>query len=211
MVPTLTHTKLTNLSQVGAWGDVKKPYQDIAFLMIVPSANIGGEQIFGLAVVWAHPHEGHLTTLVEAACKLVLLMDDGLDQPYAFVCLSSTTHYAPLSDTGHLSAMTDGVQSINACGHLHQLQTWKLLQHEEHVVFPKGLNGEPEACCFSFPELPPWDTATTSRLAGELSTIEVTLGGAECKSMLTIPPSLVSSAPASHDDTLGRKSPYEAL
>ena len=58
--------------------------------------------------------------------------------------------------------------------------------HEEHVVFPRGLNGEREACHFSFPKLLPWDTAATSRSAGELPTIEVTLGGAECESMLTI-------------------------
>ena len=176
--------------------------------MIVPSTNIGGEQIFGLAVVWAHPHQSCLTTLAEVAHKLALLINDGTDWPYEFVHLSSTTHQMPLSDTGHLGAMTDGVLSVNACGHLHQLQTWKLLQHGEHVVFPKGLNGEQEACCFSFPKLPPWDTTTVGISTGELPPMEVTLGGAEYKSMLTIPSSSASLAPASHHDTLGRKSPY---
>ena len=211
VVPTLTLTQLINLSQAGAWGDIEKPQHDIAFLMIVPSANIRDEQIFGLAVVWANPHQGHLTTLVEAACKLALFMDDSPDWLYAFVCISSTTSHAPLLDAGHIGSMTDGTQSVNTCGHLHQLQTWKLLQHREHVVFPKGLNTELEAHCFSFPELPPWDTATTGGSAGELPPIEVTLGSTECKSMLTIPPSPVSLAPASYHDTLGRKSPYKAL
>ena len=121
VVPTLTHTQLTNLFQAGAWGDIEKPWHDIAFLMIVPSTNIGGEQIFGLAVVWAHPCKGCLTTLEEAACRLALLM--------AFICMSSTTHHVPLSDAGHLGTMTDGILSVNTCSHLHQLQTWKLLQH----------------------------------------------------------------------------------
>ena len=107
--------------------------------------------------------------------------------------------------------MTDSVQSVNACGHLHQLQTWKLLQHGEHVVFPKGLNGELEACYFSFPELPPRDIATASRSAEKLPPIEVTLGGAEHESMLTIPPYPVSLTPASHHNTLGGKLPYEVL
>ena len=57
VVPTLTHTQLTNLSKAGAWGDVEKPWHDIAFLMIAPSTNNGGKQIFGLAAVWAHPHK----------------------------------------------------------------------------------------------------------------------------------------------------------
>ena len=107
--------------------------------------------------------------------------------------------------------MTDSTQSVNVCSHLHQLQTWKLLQHGEHVVFPKGLNGELEAHHFSFPELPPWDTTATDGSAGELLPIEVILGDTEHDSMLTIPPSSASLAPASHHNTLDGKSPYEAL
>ena len=179
--------------------------------MIALSANSGSEQIFGPAVVWAHCHQGHLTTLVEAACKLALLMDDGPDWPYAFVLLSNTTCHMPLSDAGHLGTMTDSTQSVNTCSCLHQLQTWKLLQHREHVVFPEGLNGEMEAHHFSFPELSPWDTATAGRSAWELPPIEMILGGVEHESMLTIPPSPASSVPASHHTTLGGKSPYEAL
>ena len=207
----LTHTQLTNLSQAGAWGDIEKPWHDIAFLMIVLSANFGGKQIFGLAAVWAHPHQCCLDTLVEVAHTLVLLVDDGPNWPYAFICMSSTTHHAPLLDAGHLGTMTDGLQSVNACGHLHQLLTWKLLQHREHVVFPEGLNRELKAHHFSFPELPPWDTATAGGSAGELPPTEVTLGGTKHKSMLTIPPSSVSLTPASHHDKLGGKLPYEAL
>ena len=75
-------------------------------------------------------------------------------------------------------------------------------QHREHAVFPKGLNGELKAHHFSFPKLPPRDTTTTGITAGELPPIEVTLGGAEHESMLTIPSSSVSLAAASNHDTL---------
>ena len=108
--PNLTLT--SQHSQTGAWGDVKKPQHNIAFLMMAPSNNIEGKQISGLAVVWAHPCQGCLTTLAEAACKLALLIDDSLDWPYAFACMSSTTCHAPLSDAGHLGAMTDGIWSV---------------------------------------------------------------------------------------------------
>ena len=107
--------------------------------------------------------------------------------------------------------MTDCIWSINACDCLHQLQTWKLLQHEEHRVFPGGLSRELEVHHFSFPKLPPWDAAAASGSTGELPTIEVTLGGTECKSMLTIPPSLANLTPTSHDDTLGGKLHYGTL
>ena len=51
--------------------------------------------------------------------------------------------HMPLSDNGCISTMMDGICSVNACGQLHQLQLWKLLQHGDSVVFPEGLNGEP--------------------------------------------------------------------
>ena len=108
-VPTLTHTQLANLFQAGAWQDIEDPWCNIAFLMIVPSTNIGGEHIFGLAAVWAHPCQGCLTTLVEVAHKLALLIDDSPDWPYAFAHMNSTTCHMPLSDAGHLGAMTDGI------------------------------------------------------------------------------------------------------
>ena len=159
----------------------------------------------------AHPHQGYLTMLAEAACKLALLVNNSPDWPYAFVHKGSTTCHMPLSDVGHLGTMSDGIWSINACGHLHKLHTWKLLQHRVHVVFPAGLNGELQAHHFSISVFPPLDTATADGSAGELPPTEVTLEGVEHKSMLTIPPSQAYTTPASHHDTLGGKLPYEAL
>ena len=46
VVPTLTHTQLTKLSQAEVWGDIEKPRHDIAFLMIVPSAQYWGQTDF---------------------------------------------------------------------------------------------------------------------------------------------------------------------
>ena len=55
-VHTITQGQLTALSQAGAWGDMEKPHQDMAFLLIVPSLAIGCKQVFGLTAVWTHPH-----------------------------------------------------------------------------------------------------------------------------------------------------------
>ena len=48
--------QLDALSQVGAWGDVEKPRWDMAFLLVASSIAVGCEKVFGLTVVWAHPH-----------------------------------------------------------------------------------------------------------------------------------------------------------
>ena len=45
--------QLIALSQTGAWINIEKSRQDMAFLLIVPSIAIGCERMFGLTVVWA--------------------------------------------------------------------------------------------------------------------------------------------------------------
>ena len=49
VVHTGTHRQLTALFQAGAWGDVEKPHQDMAFILIVPTLAIG------LTAMWMHP------------------------------------------------------------------------------------------------------------------------------------------------------------
>ena len=190
-VHVIMQTQLTTLSQAGACGEVEKPRQDMAFLMIVPNTNTRDDQAFGLAVVWAHPNQGHLSTLMEAAQKLMLLADDGPDWPYAFVCMSNTMLEVSLSNNGHINAMIGSICSINVCCWLHQLQVWKLLQHSDSVVFPEGLNREPEAIQFSFWELPLWNAASTDGPTWDLPMIEVVLTSAESDtaSLTQVPPS----------------------
>ena len=43
--------QLNALSLTGAWGDVEKPWQDMAFLLIALSLMAGGERVFGLTTV----------------------------------------------------------------------------------------------------------------------------------------------------------------
>ena len=93
--------------------------------------------------------------------------------------MNDTVFHIPLSNKGHIGAMTDGICSTNACSQFHQLQVWKLLQHGDSVVFPEGLNRECEALPFSFQELPLWNAAMVDGPAQDLPMIEVVLGGTE--------------------------------
>ena len=158
-----------------AWGDVEKPRQDMVFLLVVSSITLECEWVFGLMVVWAHPHQAHFETLEDAAHKLVLLPDVSADWPYTFEWLNNTISYEPLTNKGHISTMTDSVPSMDAHGWLHQLQIWKLLQHKGKVLCPEGLNREVEALQFTFPELPLWDVTMPSKPFWEPLFLEVDL------------------------------------
>ena len=89
---------------------------------------------FGLAVVWAHPYQAHLSSLDEAAKKLALLLNFGDNWAYVFVQLNEDTQHVPSPKECHLSTMINGMPSRNACRHLHQLEVHKLLQCGDQVV-----------------------------------------------------------------------------
>ena len=66
-VHTITQGQLTTFSQVGAWGDTEKSYQDMAFLLIVPSLAIGCKWVFGLTTMSTHSCQVCLPTLADVA------------------------------------------------------------------------------------------------------------------------------------------------
>ena len=144
-------------------GDVGKPWQDMAFLLIVPSIAVGYKRVSGLVAVWTHPCQACYHTLEVVACKLALLVGESMDWVYAFIWLNNALSHVPLSGKGHVSTMMDGVHGEDASGWLHQLQICKLLQHKDMVVCPEGLNGMLEASQFTFQELLLWNaTAPTN-------------------------------------------------
>ena len=110
----------------------------MAFLLIVPDKTITGERVFGLVAVWAHPFQAHHPSLGEVACKLGLLISTSNDSAHTFAKLMP---HMPLSSEGHISVMIDGAPSMNACGHLSQLEVHKLLQCGDQVVAPKASMG----------------------------------------------------------------------
>ena len=152
-VQVIMQAQLITLLGAGTWGNIEKPRQDMVFLIIAPSTAIGCERVFGLTAVWAHLCQAHFPPLPEAACILVLLADVSKDWLYTFEQLNDAVAHVPLSDEGHISAMTDSVASTDAHGQLHHLQVCKLLQYEEKAVYPEGLNGDLEVLQFTFPEL----------------------------------------------------------
>ena len=122
---TITQRKLTALSQVGAWGDMEKPQQDMTFNFIAPSLSVGCKWVFSLTTIWVHPHQTCLPTLVGVAWKVMLLANEGTNLPHAYAWMNDTMAHIPLSSEGHIGIMTGGLPRMNACGHLNQLQVWR--------------------------------------------------------------------------------------
>ena len=186
-VHAITQAQLTALFQAGAWGNVEKPQWDMAFMLVAPSLTIRYKQIFGLMAMLAHPFQAHYHNLEEVAHKLVLLVDEGPDCPYASVQMNDTMTHVPLSSEGHIGTMTDGMPNMNACGHLHQLQVWMLLQSGSLVVCTEGLNEKLKALQFNFEELPLWNAATMGEPTQDPPLIEVDLSCTEPEDMMTTP------------------------
>ena len=80
--------ELLALSHRRALGNIEKTQGDIAFLLIEPRKTIEGEMAFGLAAVWAHPHQAWLSSLDETVKKLTLLII--LDDKWVYALCSST-------------------------------------------------------------------------------------------------------------------------
>ena len=146
--PTLTWLKievilpeLLELSHAGAWGSTEKPCGDMAFLLIAHRNTIDGEMAFGLATVWAHPYQAHLSSLDEVVRNLTLLINLTDNLAYAFVQLNEDAQHIPLSNKGQSSAMVDEAPCRSACGCLHWLEVGRLLQYGDQVVYLEGLNG----------------------------------------------------------------------
>ena len=183
----------------------------MVFLLITLKIATGYERIFGLVVLWVHPCQAHYTTLADAGCKLVLLMDGSANWVYAFIELNEVLSHAPLSNVGHIGAMTDGIPSTDAHNQLHQLQVHKLLQYKDLVVYSEGLNGQMETSQFTFKELSLWNAAAPSKPACQLQLMVVDLSSMQSEgitatiqtplSMPVLPPSPTDTTEPSGDAT----------
>ena len=135
--------------------------------------------MFGLVEVWIHPHQACLFSLDEVARKLTLLICIGNNWVYAFVQLNEGALHVPLSNEGHISTMIDGALSRSTSGHLQQLGVHKLLQCGDHIVCPKGLNGDLEPVVLSLPETTPLQYEHPQQTY--LQTFAATDGPLQCK------------------------------
>ena len=169
----------------------------MAFLIVVPSITARCKRVFGIIAVWAHPHQACFHTLEEAARKFVLLVDESMDWSYAFIWLNNAISHVLLFSEGCISAMMGSMPSTDVCGWFHQMQICKLLQHEDLVVYPEGLNKELEALQFTFQVPPHWHSTTPSKPTHRPQLIEVNFGRSVQPESATTVIQTLPSTPAS--------------
>ena len=133
--------------------------------------------------MWVQPHQDHLSTLVEAAQKLMLLADDSADWLYAFLCMNDTMLHVScvIRDTSALWHIVYTVQmpvvGFTATGVEVAATQWP-------CGVPRGTKWGVQG---SFQELPLWNAATMDGPTQDLPLIEVALGGTESKTANTTP------------------------
>ena len=140
-VTSISQSDLSSLTSLKAWGDAKKFYSDIAFLLVSTKEWAAGDRVYGFSMIWVNPYQARVSTVEEAVKQLTALVSSGPNWPYALVWLNGDTHHAPLPREGHLSILPEGGTSSAACRRVSQLEVCQLLSSGSQVVYPVGVNG----------------------------------------------------------------------
>ena len=109
----VTQSELEALTCLKAWGDVRKFYSDVAFLLVLPTQGAAEERVYGLAMVWVHPYQARVCMIDDMAKQLTQLTSTRLNWPYALVWLNRDTHHVPLPTEDHLSVMMGGIPAMS--------------------------------------------------------------------------------------------------
>ena len=140
-IAQVTQSELTSLTHMKVWGDAKRFYSDVVFLLVLPKEGIVGERTYGLTMVWVYPYQAKVSTINGTAKQLTQLASTGPNWPYALVQINRDACHMPLPTKGHLSVMAEGSTSNVPYGKIHQLEVCQLLSSGSQVVYPEGLSG----------------------------------------------------------------------
>ena len=140
-VTSITHSELSSLTSLKAWGDAEKFYSDVTFLLVFTDEGAAGDRVYGLSTIWVNPYQARVSTMEEAVKQLTALFFTGPDWPYALVQLNGDTHHTPLPRERHLSILVGGGTSSATCRRISQLEVCQLLSLGSQVIYLVELNG----------------------------------------------------------------------
>ena len=150
-VASKTHSELSSLTSLKAYGDVEKFCSNVAFLLVLTVEGAVRDRIYGLSMIRVNPYQVRIPTIEEAVKQLTALVSTGPNWPYTLVWLNGETCHAPLPREGHLNALVEGTSSADY-GRVSQLEVCQLLSLSSQVVYPAGLNGCEVPIIASLPE-----------------------------------------------------------
>ena len=140
MLP-ITHSELSSLTSLKAWGDVEKFCSDVAFLLFLTEEGAAGDRVYGLSTIWVNPYQARVSTMEEAVKQLTALVFTRPDWPYALVQLNGDASHMPFPREGHLSILVEGETSSVTYKRVSQLEVHQLLSSGSQVICQVGLNG----------------------------------------------------------------------
>ena len=93
--------ELLSISCLKVWGDIQKPQDGMAYLLVKveDASEVEG---YGMALVWISPHQARASTMAEALEILSTCTPSGPDWPYVLIQLYEGTNHAPLPKDKHL-------------------------------------------------------------------------------------------------------------
>ena len=149
-LPCHSQPELFSISSLKVWGNVQKPFCDIAYLLVWIE-NTTKDRYYGISLVWLNPNQVRAATMKEAVEKLTACTSSRNNWPYALAQLYEGPHHAPLPKDKHLVILPQGKET--PCGQISQLEACQLLAAGPQVVYPIGLNGHDEPIITTLPEL----------------------------------------------------------
>ena len=103
-LPSHTTGELISISRLKVWGNTQVPCSDMAYLLICTEDALGMES-YGIALVWASPHQAWVSTMEEAVGTLSASIQSGPNWPYTLVQLYEGSSHMPLPKGKHLGVL----------------------------------------------------------------------------------------------------------
>ena len=143
--------ELLSISHLKVWGDIQKPQDGVAYLLVKveDASEVEG---YGMALVWISPHQARASTMEEALEILSTCVSSGPDWPYVLAQLYEGTSHVPLPKDKYLGILPQG-KVESPCGWISQLEVHQLLSARLQVVYPMGLNGGNQSVTIDLPGL----------------------------------------------------------
>ena len=138
---SISHSELSLLTSLRAWGDTEKFCSDLAYLLVSTRDEAASDRVYGLATVWVNPYQARISTMEEVVWQLTALTSSGPNWLYALAWFNGDTHHVPLPKEGHLCVLTEGGTNSATCRQISQLEVCPLLHSNSQVIYPIGLNG----------------------------------------------------------------------
>ena len=159
---SITHSELSLLTSLRAWGETEKFCSGITYLLISTEDGVASDRVYGLSIVWVNLYQARISTIEEVVRQLTTLVSSGPHWHYGLVQLNGDTHHSPLPREEHLCILTEGGNNSASCRHVRQLEVHQFLCSDSKVIYPIGLNG----CKAPVTASPPESLARGANLLG---------------------------------------------